>query len=81
MMTEYLLKQTLEDVGKPSLIINETKKGFIAYFRKSPEQVGIGKTEVAALDNLKELIGAYQKAIDTSGIEELNERHRRLWNY
>lgn len=81
MMTEQLLKQLLEDARKPSLIINETKNGFIAYFRKSPERVGIGKTEVAALDNLKNLISAHRKTIDTSAIEELNERHRKLWNY
>ncbi|MGE7840710.1 hypothetical protein ACQKNX_07955 [Lysinibacillus sp. NPDC093712] len=81
MMTDQLLKQLLEDAGKPNLIINEAKYGFIAYFRKSPERVGIGKTKIEALDNLKELINAHQKTIDTSGIEELNKRHRKLWNY
>lgn len=80
-MTEQMLKQLLEDIDKPNLIINETKKGLIAYFRKTPEQVGIGKTEVAALDNLKKLNVAYQKTIDTMGIDELKERHRKLWNY
>ncbi|MCL1700795.1 hypothetical protein [Lysinibacillus sp. Bpr_S20] len=81
MMTKQMLKQLLKDEDKPHLIINETKNGFIVYFRLSPERVGIGKTEIEALNNLKELISAHQKTLDTRGIEELHTRHRKLWNY
>lgn len=75
MMTEQMLKQLLEDSDKPNLITKESKNGYIAYFRLSSERVGIGKTEVEALDNLKELINEFRKTIDTSGNEELNARH------
>jgi len=81
MMTEQMVKQLLIDADKPKLIIKQTTRGHIAYFRLSPELVGLGKTEVEALDNLKELINEFRKTIDTSEIEELNKRHHKLWNY
>lgn len=80
-MTMNELRRLLEDKDKPNLIINERKNVFIAYFRLSPEIMGIGKTKFKALDNLKELISEYRKTIDDSVSEELNARHRKLWNY
>jgi len=80
-VTYQMLKQSLEDADKPDLITKENTNGYIAYFRSSPERVGIGKTEIEALDNLKELISEYRKTMDTSGFDELNARHRKLWNY
>lgn len=60
MITSAMLEELLENINKPkqpNLIVEQKKNKYIAYFKKSPQRVGVGKSEVEALENLKSLLG------------------------
>lgn len=56
MMTSHMFLEILENIDKPKKpdLITENRRGkWITYFRKSKQRVGVGFTEIEALDNLK----------------------------
>ncbi|KON87384.1 hypothetical protein AF332_11475 [Sporosarcina globispora] len=60
MITSGMLEELLENIDKPKqpdLIVEQKKNKYIAYFRKSPQRIGFGNSEVKALENLKSLLG------------------------
>lgn len=60
MITIGMLEDILENIDKPKqsdLIVEQKKNKYVAYFKKSPQRVGIGNTEIDALENLKILLG------------------------
>lgn len=59
MGTSGMFEELLENIHKPkepNLIVEAKKNKYIAYFRKSPQRIGIGNSEVEALENLKSLL-------------------------
>jgi hypothetical protein len=53
------LEEILKNIDKPKesdLVVKKVKNKYVFYFKTTPNRVGIGNTEIEALDNLMLLL-------------------------